>query len=624
MKNKKYFTKVMLLSSLLLLDQSIAWADTAISVPKDVRETIENAKSDFNNLEARKIQNEREAGYKKDASDWVERAGNSVAQLKSDLQSAKARLERARLEIEQAAVAKEEAQASLNEAKIRQQAMQQQVQDAYDAAAAASQRANALVRASWDREAEIQRLVDSGAALPGAPEEYIVDWSATVRAQNRAEQLLADARRLDAENAGSDWRLGEKTDKLIAAESRSASAKQELAFAMEAEAAYTEALGKAEDNLSRAVSMQGDLLYKLAHPSVYSFSAFDTGLNFYSWRSGSGSGYQMVQPWQYRFGKDNYSFRLSTAYVMAHNGAAGRDGSINTLTDTKIDLFKRVEHKQYSVDYLFNLTLPTGSASLNAKQRNARMSDDLVELDPYGKGWQMTPGIQMNWQQSETIKWTAGTGYLFGRSYDQTSDIPGDTVSPGYEWRKFLRYQLAEKKRQFVAEIVNTSYGRTTYQNNNSYHLKDGWNYRLTYNKVLDDTKELLFYYWLENAGRNDQGAQNTNNAYTQYFGSAWSKKVNAKDTLKLSFDVMRTNGNRYDGLQSYTDALGNPQYYYVEVMGRTKYTFSLGYERKINANDRWSAALQYFKMRDGASTIGDAPKNYNGFIFSLFYHKAL
>lgn len=44
--------------------------------------TIENAKSDFNNLEARKIQNEREAGYKKDASDWVERAENSVAQLK--------------------------------------------------------------------------------------------------------------------------------------------------------------------------------------------------------------------------------------------------------------------------------------------------------------------------------------------------------------------------------------------------------------------------------------------------------------------------------------------------------------------------------------------------------------
>lgn len=41
------------------------------------------------------------------------------------------------------------------------------------------------------------------------------------------------------------------------------------------------------------------------------------------------------------------------------------------------------------------------------------MSDDLVELDPYGKGWQMTLGIQMNWQQSETIKWTAGTGYLF-------------------------------------------------------------------------------------------------------------------------------------------------------------------------------------------------------------------
>ncbi|MDF2876451.1 MAG: hypothetical protein K0R22_3134 [Sporomusa sp.] len=249
------------------------------------------------------------------------------------------------------------------------------------------------------------------------------------------------------------------------------------------------------------------------------------------------------------------------------------------------------------------------------------MNEDLVEVSQFGKGWQFTPGINASWRCSEEDMWTIGTSYVFSRSYDPTSEIPDDVVTPGGEWRRFLRWQHAGQKWQCVGELINTTTGLTKIANGDRYATGDQWEQRLTYNRKLQNNQNVMFYYWHENQNINIVPFD-TSDASAHYFGTMWSKKLDAKRVFRITFDVMKTDGSRYAGIRNYYDSNGNPQYTSIDVDGRTKYTAGLGYDIKINAKSNFSIDLQKFKMKDGKSTAGQLPTTYKGFNIFMQYNR--
>ena len=131
-----------------------------------------------------------------------------------------------------------------------------------------------------------------------------------------------------------------------------------------------------------------------------------------------------------------------------------------------------------------------------------------------------------------------------------------------------------------------------------------------------------MLYYWRENQNINSIVPSDTSNTLAHYLGTMWSKKLNDKRLLRVSFDVMKSDGRRYDRIDNYFDTDGNPQYTSVDVNGRTKYTLGLGYDIRLDEKSSFSIDLQKFIMKDGESSLGQAPATYHGFNAFMKYNK--
>jgi hypothetical protein len=361
------------------------------------------------------------------------------------------------------------------------------------------------------------------------------------------------------------------------------------------------------------------LIYSQEHTQGSHF--FAGGMNYYRWHDKFGnSGYQITRPLYFGYWQKDLSYGLYTNYITSRNNTAGASGRVNTLSDTTLTFSKRNEQPNFIVDYDLSINIPTGKSALSRPERYAMMNEDLVAVSQFGKGWQFTPGIAVSWRIGDEDMWTLGTNYTFSHSYDPTSDIANDTVSPGGEWRKFLRWQHAGQDWQFVGELINTTTGQTKIANGERYDIGTQWDYKLTYNHKLPDNQNIMFYYWRENQYINPIMPSDTSNALAHYFGTMWSKKLDEQHVFRVTLDVMKTNGSRYAGINNDFVTNGNPQY--TDVDGRTKYTVGLGYDIKINAKSNLSLDLQTFRMKDGKSTAGQPAATYKGFNLLAKYNR--
>jgi hypothetical protein len=516
-------------------------------------------------------------------------------------------------------VNKAAAQEAWDEAKQAYDQLSEKVKEAYQTANDAYLEAAALLQSSYAEEAKIQHMVDAakqeGREITGNPANYIVDWSKVPRARARADQLKAEADQLAQGLSSAADTVSSAADNFAASDEFYRRAEQNIIASRNEEHATVENVEIIKQNLQTATDSQKALLDQLAHPPA--MQVLSHSMHYYSWTDSQGNkGNELVEPIYYGYDspQDQYNVGIFTSLVSAEHNTLSGSGDIKSLTDTTMNFTKRSEKDVFTTTYLFQMSLPTGKSNLGWSQRNARMSDDLVETEQFGKGWQLQPGIQTSWKTTAFDQWTVGTTYLWSQAYDQTSDSSNDDdIHPGYEWAKWLRYQHAEEKWQLVSELINTAYGKTSFDNEISYHLGNGWKYRLTYNRTLDKDRDLLFYYWRENSGRNDVANMDTHYAPVNYYGTLWSKKLNDKRTLRFSFDVMDTNGNRYDGF----DADG-----YKEVQGRKKYTIGAGYDLKLDKTKTLNFDVQHFQMKDGASTMGAAATDYRGWNVFLSYNK--
>jgi hypothetical protein len=622
MKKKQYKKIVVFVSFFLVIDQSFVLADTALSVPRDAHMSIENAKNDIAKMEEK----QKEIQYKKDADNYVNKAQTAYVDAQLGLVKIQKKQKDILDKLQKVRVDKVTAQEAWDEAKQTYDQFSDEVNSAYQAANDAYREAATILKDSYAEEAEIQHMVDSanrdGREITGDPANYIVDWSKIPQAQARADYLKAKADQLAQELNHDADAVSFAADCFAVADETYRRVEQEVIASRNEEHVAVGNIEITRQNLQTAVDSKKKLLYKLEHPAATQVLSRST--HYYSWTDSQGNkGNELIEPIYYGYDskQNHYNLGIFTSLGSAEHNTSTGSGTIKSSTDTIINFNKQSEKNVFTTEYLLQMSVPTGKSELGWSQRNARMSDDLVETEQFGTGWQLQPGIQSSWKTTEFDQWSVGTTYLWSQGYDQSSDINNDDIAPGYEWAKWLRYQHAEEKWQLVSELINTSYGKTSFGNGNSYDLGSDWKYRLTYNRTLDKNRDLLFYYWRENSGRNDVATIDTHYAPVNYYGTLWSKKLNDRRTLRFSFDAMDTSGDRYAGLESYEDG-STAAYYYKEVHGRKKYTIGAGYDLKLDKTKTLSIDIQGFHMQDGASTTGDVARDYNGWNVFLSYNK--
>lgn len=450
-------------------------------------------------------------------------------------------------------------------------------------------------------------------------EEPSVDWSKAAVAYAKAEQLdqiaiAADKAAEQAENIAD-----QKIALAEAAKSRAEEAKLALGEATQSLKDANEAAELAKKEAVQTKTQLEQLIYLQDHPK--GVHTFTSEVNYYR----GNSAYQFTQPVTFSYWHKDFSYSLNTKYIVSKNNTAGTSGRVSTLSDTTLTLTKHTEKPKFNVDYSFDINIPTGKAALSWSERYARMNEDLFEVNQFGKGWQFTPGIAVSWKIGKEDMWTLGTSYALNGSYDPTTDIVNDDISPGNEWRKFLRWQHAGQDWQFAGELSNTSTEVTKIANGEEYSTGDEWDYRLTYNKKLPDNQNIMFYYWRERQNVNSIVPSDTGNSLAHYLGTMWSKKLNDKKLVRVTFDVMKSDGKRYDRIKnSFDNDSGTPQYSSIDVDGRTKYTLGVGCDIRLDKQSIFSIDLQKFIMKDGESSLPQPSTTYHGFNILMKYNKSI
>ncbi len=636
---------------------SVAGAGSAISVPKDARASIETAlavleerkakeqqKKDLaeaeeyvKTSEAEALRAEAEAEEARKAAEKAEREADEAERAKlSTAQEAKEAADYASRLMEATTKAQLEANAAERSATAKEAATTRRDR----AAMAEEDEAEALrfpvpayegdrrpglgdtdeLRVAegeqWTQERSQRELDAARKTDPPTPKKKRsappADWGAVNRAYRRAADLqkIADEANKRAEDA-----LRAVDEKVAAAEAAAARAEDATLILADARGALADYEAYARDARADADQMLVDrdnLVRSINSPPTARNAG--AAVEYYHWDDGRmRSGYQTAIPIEFGSWRPEFSYGVYTQYIMSDN--------LDTLTDTTLYLGASTIREKYWWDYSLAINVPTGKSALDWGERYARVTEDLTRVEQFGKGWQFTPGVAYSWRTNGTDVWTIGTTYTYGLEYDPTSDIPNDDLTPGDEWGKFLRYQHVEEKWQFVGELLNTSYGRTKIKNGSSYRDSDSWEGRLTYNRVLNEEQNLMFYYWLARQSQTDVPFA-TDDPLVHYFGTMWTKQLNDRGKLRVTADVMTTNGSRYFGLYSYRDMAGNPQYGAEMVDGRTKYTFGIGYDRAISADNRLYLGVEYFQMHDGKSTIGYPATTYDGVNAYLSFFK--
>ena len=252
------------------------------------------------------------------------------------------------------------------------------------------------------------------------------------------------------------------------------------------------------------------------------------------------------------------------------------------------------------------------------------LHEDVVENSQLGKSWQYTPGIDWSWKHGQENTWTIGTRYTISTAYDPSSDVLNDSISPGNEWRQFVRWRHAGQAWQLVGEVGHTVTGDTRGANGSSYSTPEQWEYKLTYNRRLPQKQNVMFYYWRDTQNSNPLLADTVRVGVTHYWGAVWSRAIDEKRTWRIGLDGMKTAGSRYTGVYNYFDNDGNAQYSSVYVAGRTKFTLGIGYDVLLPKGSSLSFDVQTFVMKDGVSTSGQGAMTYHGYNIFVKYVKPI
>lgn len=570
---------------------------TAITVPPAARETAENVKTESQDILNQAKTVNRMENVLQNIKKEIERLEQDRAIKKPAMEKTKTEAAGLEAKAQQAEIALPEIKAEMDAANqtLEKTAANVETTEKYAAESSAREAAaNQVLLQAIDNvmisNSELEILESKYNACGEEARAAFVRHNNAVIAHEDAENRLAAARKRMENIEKVRTRANEAGEIADAAALEFLGLEEELKMAKEDFKAVEQALAD-----SQTTAEISDRLWRY----------FSTGAKFYNWQDDAGnSGYQFYQPIMFGYVKGNMEYFLSSGYVISNNKSVA-DGRVSTFTDTALNAAYTTQKGKYTVIYILNTNIPTGRSALRGT--NAIMSDDLVEFSRFGGGWNFTPGVLASWKIGKEDTWTIGTYYSFNGSYT-LDESTGSRLNPGNGWSNLLQWRHAGQKWQFVGELIHGKFGSSR-EDEISYRQGNQLDVHLTYNRVLADNQDLMFYYWCTNEQpyvSGYPGFEPGRSTTTNYLGTMWSRALNEKNVFRVMFDYMKRTGNIYDPVTTLTHS------------GRQKYTVGLGYDYKISRQEKLAFDVEAFRMRDDAPSSG----KYHGYNFYVRYLK--
>ncbi|MDR3348386.1 MAG: hypothetical protein LBO03_02065 [Acidaminococcales bacterium] len=328
-------------------------------------------------------------------------------------------------------------------------------------------------------------------------------------------------------------------------------------------------------------------------------------MEYYSWKdSRQHKGRQLYLPVQYGYVDGALSYGVSGGYISSDSNLP--NGKVSTLDDVTLSFAYEKIYKNFEAVYTLAVNTPTGKRTLYGS--NAVMPEDLVRKPRFGEGWNFTPGVLLSWRVKPEDTWSLGLNYSINGRYRYDSSIPGGYTHPANGLGVMGRYKHAGATDQFVGELYFTGY---THAKDNGVKYRSGSQIEphLLYNRVLDGKNDLMFYYWFSRSGApssRDPGFVPGRASNAHFFGTMWSRKLNAKSTLHITADYMKRTGIPYDPLTNYS-----------ALPDHNKFTYGVKYDYRLNSDSKISLHLQRFNLRDSG---GNKYRGNNVYVFYSVY----
>lgn len=431
-----------------------------------------------------------------------------------------------------------------------------------------------------------QQLDDASQQMDDVQSEF--DALTDAREQAEAEEADARAAVADLENdtRAAEQDLAESQKDKAEAEAYLAEAEKNL---LQTEAGYKEAK-KNEQTAKDSLTYWGEGRTTAA------------GMEFYSWH-GAESGHQVYIPYNFSSSDRHHAVNLSlsTGYVSSDTGKP--DGHVAGWTDTTLNVTKLNDHAKYDVRYHLDVNVPTGQSKI---YDNAVVPDDLAMFTRFGEGWNWTPGIEVRKHLNDTDLFSVKTSYSLRGSYEYSKNVPDASIDPGNTWGTELAYLHAAENEKLMARLFFTTHTGKTDENGLKYKEGNDFGAEVYYEKAVSTQNSMEIYAGLSYTGASSYDVLNeepNSGIHRTYFGLGLMHKIDAKRTLRILGNYVRSDGYTYDPLRNtYMD-------------NRRRLSLLAVYEEKLNQQDNISLALEHYSLHE------DNSSGYHGWGAALMWN---
>lgn len=326
-------------------------------------------------------------------------------------------------------------------------------------------------------------------------------------------------------------------------------------------------------------------------------TGFSIGAEFYSWDGDGGdSGHQFYAPveffQEYGFHEFGVSFGLVNTSTNFDEAERGLDG----ITDVSLYYgYRYVIDDDLTLKYTLGVDLPVGES----KTGDIPLSDDLAPVTRLSEGLNVRPGIEALYWINDENQLKAGLGYTFKGNYEYSKNHPDYYVNPGDGFDGLLYWTHADEYNQWRLGMESGFLNGKTKENDLFYREGMDILYKAMYNRKLNDTMDLMGYFWLRQSGGNDYyypDAEGDGTSYVRYYGLEYKYAPNENHAFYLRSNNMLSTGTYYDPISG------------ERVNGRKKHVVGAGYEYNLNENTEIGVNLNNFWMKDKSPK-----KDYDG-----------
>jgi len=344
-----------------------------------------------------------------------------------------------------------------------------------------------------------------------------------------------------------------------------------------------------------------------------------------SWSSGDvdSDGTQSLGYLQASYDTANWGVTLSGSMVATDYKTIGADGrfSVTTLADTDFASYYALKRDAPTLRFGLDARAPTGKATYTDEQLGRffvdDLSTDLMLLNSFGQGAQLTPHVMGVYRFSERFTAGAGLRYSYKGEYDPSSDQPGDTYKPGDQILAVVNAALTMTRDDFLMATVTYAYsGKDKQEGIDVYRQGDTASLELRYMRRFSDAFNFVLGAYYQTQQKNERiseertlGAElsNSNNNLLEVYVSSTYRLVRGITLYGLG-------GVKTVGANGYVEGDGSYD------AGRSKVYVEPGIQVGITDRSYLSTKVRYSRIVDKADAYSDTEATYNVYNIDLSY----